>query len=153
MFTKLNQSLAHYLNRLAVFALALLGFSSCSSDEEESYPPLMYGPLYAPFEIKGTVTNADNQPIKDATVTAKVGPVTESGWFSAVDMTTTGSNGEYKVNGPVASYSIRIIAEDNVTHQKDSVDIITDPYKDPNAAEHWDEKGYFTDEVNVQIKR
>lgn len=153
MFTKLNQNLAHYLNRLAVFALALLGFSSCSSsDEEESYPPVMYGTAYSTFEIKGTVSNADSQPIKDATVTAKVGPVTESGWFGVVDVTTTGSNGEYKVNGPVASYTIRIIAEDNVTHQKDSVDIITDPSKDPNAAEHW-VGGDFTDEVNIQIKK
>lgn len=152
MFTKLNQSLAHYLNRLAVFALALLGFSSCSSSDEEEDYPCMYGPAYSTFEIKGTVSNADNQPVKDATVTAKVGPVTESGWFGVVDVTTTGSSGEYKVNGPVASYTIRIIAEDNVTHQKDSVDIITDPSNDPNAAEHW-VGGDFTDEVNIQIKK
>lgn len=134
MLTKLNQLINHYLHRLIVITLALLGFSSCGDDEEE-YPALMYGPLYSTFEVKGTITNSENNPINGAEVISKMGHWTENGViFYPGNGTRTDQNGEYVLEITKRPFDyVRIIAIDETTQIKDSTEFQIVPIDKPNG--------------------
>lgn len=72
MIMKISDSLHNYplLHKLLVGVLALLGFSSCHSDDDEDYP-CMYGMPVSTFEVKGTVTDAQNNPVSQAAIVPK----------------------------------------------------------------------------------
>lgn len=59
------------MKKLVLFLLALLGFSSVYSQNEENRPMMKYGVPRAAFHLKGKVTNAKGRPVKDAQVTVK----------------------------------------------------------------------------------
>lgn len=51
--------------------ITLLGFSGCNKDDggdEPNLGPCMYGTPYATFEVKGMVTDENDQPVADAVV-------------------------------------------------------------------------------------
>lgn len=152
MFSKLNQHLAHYLNRLVVLALALLGFASCSSDDEEDEPYLMmYGTPYSSYEIKGKVVNSNNTPVGDAIVIVKEGYYNNE-FFYPRDTVKVESNGDYKTVGSIfPGKTLRLVAVDQTTQQRDSVEVVTDPKIDSNNTDPW-YGGRFEAEVNIVIK-
>lgn len=126
MLSRFNRQLNHHLNRLAAIMIALLGFSSCSDDEEDIPDvPLMYGVLTPTFEVKGTVTNVDNQPIGEALIYQKIGAKTEEGLtFHPSGVTKTDKEGKYTIQAPAFNqYYLRIIAIDEATQAKDSAEI------------------------------
>ncbi len=80
MNMKITDSLLNYplLHKLLVGVLALLGFSSCHSDEEEDDYPCMYGMPVTTFEVKGTVTDAQNNPVYKAAIVPKNANISDS---------------------------------------------------------------------------
>lgn len=92
---KIYSRLRTITSRVCMGAIALLGFSC--SDENGGGEELMYGTPTADFEVKGMVTDAEGNPVKDAEVR-----VTEtnacSGDYSIVN-THSGENGIYSTKG------------------------------------------------------
>ena len=71
--------------------LVLLGFSSCTNNE------VMYGlPPGGSFEIKGSVTDEQRQPVKDAEIKVTA-PEVDSDAYSA-RTTKTNRNGHYSIS-------------------------------------------------------
>ena len=86
----LNTIISSLLMAFCSSLLALLGFSSCTNNE------LMYGmPPAESFEIKGSVTDEQRQPVKDAEIRVTAPEVD----FDAYAITTTTNQiGHYNIS-------------------------------------------------------
>ncbi len=61
-------------NRIIAALLALLGFSGCKgpAGDDDGGEVLMYGPMRVGFVVKGTVTDADENPLENIRVVLKI---------------------------------------------------------------------------------
>lgn len=75
-------------NKLYLSLLTILGFSSCSDDEGIVDIPCMYGVPLANYQFKGSVTDAEGNPIKGIEVKIS----------SAEDVVSTDSEGAFKTD-------------------------------------------------------
>lgn len=88
-----------------IYALlsGLLGLIGYSCGDEES---LMYGTPTGSYEIKGTVTDDEGNPVEGAKVT--VGDVDSPKCFN-LDSTITDSKGEYLLNGQITTFNEKYV--------------------------------------------
>lgn len=135
--------------------ITLLGFSGCNHNDEPHYGPEMYGTPYATFEVKGTVTDENDQPVADAVVRVSDSEdtITEdnSDWvFFAKGVTD--QNGYYCITGrEFGPKAIRIecLPDDpNLEPQTLIVDVKYDK-TDDNDGWHW---GHASLTVDFKLK-
>jgi putative lipoprotein (rSAM/lipoprotein system) len=98
--------------RIITGLLALLGFSGCNVffDDDGGGSKLMYGSPRADFEIKGRVTDADGDPVRDIKIV--VGSTDSAGYEFGVGITD--AHGFYRVTGGdwFGGSDITVAAED-----------------------------------------
>lgn len=83
----MKKTFNHYFNMLLSSMLVLLGFSSCSNNDDNY--PLEYGTPSADYIFKGTVTDEDNHPIEGIKIIA------EYNSYYIKDSTFTNNDGVY----------------------------------------------------------
>ena len=90
------------VNKLITGLLALLGFSSCvfliDGDDDGGDDVVMYGVVRTSFVVKGTVTDADEKPLKNIRVVLKLQDDEPDGnpYRQARDTVYTDNKGEFK---------------------------------------------------------
>lgn len=95
-------------NNLLIKLLALLGFA-CAESRCDIDDAKMYGPPYADFEIKGTVSDENGDPITGIRVTVR--PTAESG--PSLGSGVSNAAGNYVLTGlDLHSNDIDVVAED-----------------------------------------
>lgn len=94
--------------------IALLGFSSCSSDDEpEEYSNLMYGCPYGTFKVSGTVTDEAGAPVGGANIILKDIYSVSPFRIWTLDTLTTNNAGKYnKEFNTSPDHKIRLVCED-----------------------------------------
>ena len=137
------------INTFLAFLLGLLGFSACES------PRVEYGVPHADLEIKGRVSNEENQELSNIQIVHRQGRKNGIGilyWNEYADTLYTNSQGcfyrFYGYNDPFEYH--RIIANDTSgIYASDSIDV-TVSYT--GGDRHW-YKGHATLDVNFFLKK
>ncbi len=84
--------------------LSFLGFSCSSSNDY----PCMYGMPTGDFEIKGSVTTEDGDPVKDAEI--RVTNIDVPSGVYSFETTTTNSEGNYiAIGGSYADHELKVV--------------------------------------------
>ena len=97
--------------------LAMLGFASCSSDEDEDHFVQMYGVVIPNIEWRGTITNEAEAPIQSISAQVKHAiknyndPAKVD--YYTVDSVSTDANGRFAVRVPdIKDADYRLILQD-----------------------------------------
>lgn len=123
---RLLSSLNRITSVLFSAIIALLGFSSCEDDGGMNV--VMYGAPYGEFEVKGTVTDVDGNPLENTQIIIR--PVNidyeakeHVDYYYNCDTTYTDVSGQFKVNNEHGfSEYLRIVAHPaNKTLESDSI--------------------------------
>lgn len=126
--------------------LVLLGFSACSSSEDEKeYPPLMYGTLTTEFHIKGKVVDSENKEAGLPGICVLVRPNKLN--HNCADTLYTDANGEFGYTGDAYSEDmVRIIYEDtkNGEFKKDSLNV---------RFEYSKSDGCYEADIDIEMER
>ena len=93
-----------WYNALLSSLLAMLGFASCSSDEDEGHFVQMYGVVIPNIEWHGTVANEAEAPIQGISTLVKYAikdynDPSKVGYYT-VDSVSTDANGRFAVRVP-----------------------------------------------------
>ncbi|MBD5228024.1 MAG: hypothetical protein HDS67_08355 [Bacteroidales bacterium] len=142
----LSKLLSSNIAQLCGIIITLLGFSGCDKDnggDEPALGPCMYGTPYATFEMKGMVTDENDQPVADAVVRVSDSEdtITEenSDWvFFAKGVTD--QNGYYCITGrEFGPKAIRIECLPDDPNLEPQTLIIDVQYDNPNDNndDHW----------------
>lgn len=102
--TIMNWKINNLFNAFTAGLLSLLGFSSCSNNNNDE--PCLYGSPISEYHFKGTVTDEQGAPIKGIKVVVKREDALQA---YRMDSTYTDSNGNYQTadRGTVdASYDV-----------------------------------------------
>ncbi len=108
---KISSSLSTLLSIITSSIISLLGFTSCNDDKNNV---LMYGCPYGDFEVKGTVTDNEGKPVKDAQVITRPTSMNyEEAHYDDYhngDTTYTDASGKYSISrDDVYSSLIKVI--------------------------------------------
>lgn len=106
-----------WYNALLSSLLAMLGFASCSGDEDEEHFVQMYGVVIPNIEWRGTVTNEAEAPIQGISALVKYAvevfndPSKED--YYTVDSVSTDVNGRFAVRVPdIKDPNYKLILQD-----------------------------------------
>ena len=169
----MNTKQKTFLSRLCAAVLALLGFASC---EHIWDAPSEYGCPSVDFKVKGTVTDAEENPLKGIRVIVRTNfdnlPDSRQSYvddlgryhvYGGDDTLYTDANGRYESHelNTVSIASQKVYFDDldgddnSGTFLSDSVELKTAPnklYKDGDG--HWYNGGYeYTVDVQLQAKK
>ena len=143
---KISSNINKLISRLCAIGLSFLGFG-CS---ESSDPPVMYGTPTGSFEIKGEVTNEDNQPIEGATLRV-TRPDLPSGLYP-FQTTETDKEGNYVLKGSEFPDDMKVVCiPDNPSLEADSVVVKMDYKDNPKNKNPWF-IGHADATVNFKLK-
>lgn len=121
---KIYISVGRITASLSSLLLGLLGFSSCDDNGSNL---CMYGTPNGSFELKGTVTDEQGQPVDDAQVIIKEynGYNGTDEQFAAIDTIGTDENGDYSASGSVFPGSpLRVVCQPGQSNlEADSVTV------------------------------
>lgn len=137
-------------NRLLSGVLLLLGFDSCDSMGIGMDTPCEYGMPYVTFELKGKVTDTQQNPIAGTRVIVK-GIESEYNRVYSFDTIQTDASGSYqwKEEHMPLIYKMRVVCQDPTgTYLADSTDIAIEPKGDKQG---WC-MGSDSHEVNFHLK-
>lgn len=114
---KISLSLSSLLSIILSSIISLLGFTSCNDDKNNV---LMYGAPYGDFEVKGTVTDNEGKPVKDAQVITRPTSISyeenQYADYHNSDTTYTDASGKYSISRDDVYFNyLRIIV-----HPKDN---------------------------------
>ena len=106
-----------WYNALLSSLLAMLGFASCSSDEDEEPFILMYGVVIPNIEWRGTVTNEAEAPIQGISTLVKYAIMDYNDPskvdYYTVDSVSTDANGRFAVRVPnIKDPNYKLILQD-----------------------------------------
>ena len=143
-----------WYNALLSSLLAMLGFASCSSDEEEGGFLEMYVVVIPNFEWRGTVTNEAEAPILGISTQVKFAiqdydDPSKVNYYK-VDSVTTDANGRFAVRVPDDKVSnFKLILQDidgdanGGTFQSDTLtvtDLVVEEISDKNTPKRYEIK-------------
>lgn len=86
----IKSRISKVISHLCTVLLALLGYN-CSFE-----PKMMYGTPTGSFEVKGRVTDKENNPVKNAEITLR--PVQRVYGYYEIASVTSGSDGKFIIN-------------------------------------------------------
>lgn len=154
LFASVERKSWGFFSRIAAMLLAVLGFSSCDSDDDD--PMIcMYGMPYSTYEVKGTVTDENNDPVEGAEVTVKAYERHEFSYPVIYEPVKTDANGNYtaKFSHSYPENNLRVVVSDASHAKADSVDVAVS--KDPNAPkpanDFWYE-GSYNAQADIVLK-
>ncbi len=138
---RINKHFSSLVIAICSGLISLLGFS-CSSSEE-----VMYGMPTGDFEIKGSVTTEDGQPVENAEVRV-THPDVESGVYSFKKVSTD-AKGNYNLESDIILGRVKVVCiPKNPDMQSDSV-IVKLEYK--GSHDDWD-AGHAEETVDFKLK-
>lgn len=123
-------------NSVLSFVLTMLGISSCDLESADEYGPMVleYGSPYAEYEVSGTITDEEGNPVQNENVIVRQFSPSyedETGVHQQVLSDTVKSNAEGKYHYQRHDYpyfmqqKIRIVADDPTgVYENDSVDVL-----------------------------
>lgn len=140
------------LSRLCATGLAVLGFG-CTSDTPDNPEICMYGTPIGSFEIKGIVTDENNNPVANAEVRV-TGPETPSG-ISSMATSNTDAKGTYNAIGagipPYGKLKVVCLPGESVL-DADSTSVEVKYVKDKHDKNEWS-SGKAEATVNFKLKK
>ena len=153
-------NLKKWLSAMLGVIISLLGFSSCDEHAD------MYGSPYTEFELKGSVTDTDGNPVENASITIK--QKYEHGYLAGQYMPVyswdptngdkrkgsfTNVRGEYVLAASPYLDEIRVICTpENTDLAADSTDIQVTYTKKKGKKDDWYE-GSYEGVVNFVLKK
>lgn len=150
----MNAKLTHLMRLILSAIISLLGFSSCELFQEQRD---MYGTPIADYQVKGCVTDADDNPIAGLRVV-----ITETGFGEENDMQTltTNKNGEYISEKKERKYRTNTLTitdidgDENGGSFKEKTFNLNEikPVLDKSKAEGWYE-GVYVYTINTSLLR
>lgn len=150
----MNAKLTHLMQLILSAIISLLGFSSCELFQEQRD---MYGTPIAEYQVKGCVTDADDNPIAGLRVV-----ITETGFGEENDMQTltTNKNGEYISEKKERKYRTNTLTitdidgDENGGSFKEKTFNLNEikPVLDKSKAEGWYE-GVYVYTINTSLLR
>lgn len=150
----MNAQLTHLMRLILSAIISLLGFSSCELFQEQGD---MYGTPIADYQVKGCVTDADDNPIAGLRVV-----ITETGFGEENDMQTltTNKNGEYISEKKERKYRTNTLTitdidgDENGGSFKEKTFNLNEikPVLDKSKAEGWYE-GVYVYTINTSLLR
>lgn len=150
----MNAKLTHLMRLVLSAVISLLGFSSCELFQEQGD---MYGTPIADYQVKGCVTDADDNPIAGLRVV-----ITETGFGEECDMQTltTNKNGEYISEKKERKYRTNTLTitdidgDENGGSFKEKTFNLNEikPVLDKSKAEGWYE-GVYVYTINTSLLR
>ena len=108
---KLSTSITRIYSMMISGLISILGFASCEDDNQNV---TMYGSPYGEFEAKGTVTDEEGKPVKDAQIITRPVYISYDGvqnvdYYNS-DTTYTNATGKYTISDDrTGSEYLRII--------------------------------------------
>ena len=106
-----------WYNALLSSLLAMLGFASCSNDEDDEHYVLMYGVVIPNIEWRGAVSNEAEAPIQGISTLVKYAikdynDPSKVGYYT-VDSVSTDANGRFAVHVPDINHlNYKLILQD-----------------------------------------
>lgn len=146
----LRSKISAAISQLCTVLLSLLGYNCSSSPFNE--PADMYGTPYSTFELKGTVTNEEGQPVEEAEIKA-MKPWSVSTW-ELVSKTVTDGSGSYFLSGSIfGSDSLKIVCiPAGNAYLSDSITVAMNfKYDDEHKHTDW-YRGHATLTVDFKLK-
>ena len=150
----MNAKLTHLMRLILSAIISLLGFSSCELFQEQRD---MYGTPIADYQVKGCVTDADDNPIAGLRVV-----IAETGFGEENDMQTltTNKNGEYISEKKERKYRTNTLTitdidgDENGGSFKEKTFNLNEikPVLDKSKAEGWYE-GVYVYTINTSLLR
>lgn len=98
------------LSRICAGALIFLGVG-CSSDDDDPSMGVMYGTLNSEFEIKGSVSDPEGNPVPDAKIVVGYPLVPSTQYNCGVGVTS--KTGSYNVKGKDYSSEFKVVCLPN----------------------------------------
>ncbi len=138
------------LSWLCTTLLSLLGYS-CSGTFE---PELMYGTPHGTFEVKGSVTNEEGDPLPDVAIEVKATEIWYIFGTDDITRTITNDKGFYTVSDSYFMFdSIKIVCtpSDN-TYLPDSTKVKLNYHYDDDHKESFWYKGHANLTVDFNLK-
>lgn len=149
---KIMNSVSALLSRLLAGSLVLFGFGCSSEDDDEVL--CMYGTPTGTFEVKGSVTTANEESTMP--VDAKVivtDPHTPSTAFYNLGTEETSSNGQYDISGMTSGNKLKVVCLPNDPNlEPDSVVVEAKFAKVSPERDFWVDLGHANVNVDFKLK-
>ena len=141
-------NLKKWLSAMLGVIISLLGFSSCSNDDENEII-CMYGQPYSKFELKGKVVDTDGNSVVNAQITIKTIRKTEDGEYSydmgardpdddVNDDVFTKQDGTYRLVASSTTNFVRVICTpENTDLAADSTELVVEYKKASDPNDSW----------------
>ena len=104
-----------WYNTVLTVLLSMLGYTSCSNDEDDGRDVLMYGVPSSAFRYKGLVTDEAGTPVQGIKMSVNmILPTVEEGVKEVygIDSVLTDTSGRYQLIGYGANTETKLLVED-----------------------------------------